>query len=119
MKRAISGGQLAFSLPSTGSYLRLANSARVHLMSFLSRCKFKEAPVDLLRHRWDGGVAGPDPVSQAKRARGEFAGVLPGATRKWRTYHGLKFEWVLGECVAAGLLELFETGTVGRGVRVR
>ena len=75
--------------------------------------------MDLLRHRWDGGVAGQDPISQAKRARGEFAGVLPGATRKWRTYHGLRFEWVLGECVAAGLLELFETGTIGRGVRVR
>lgn len=111
--------RLSFALPSTGSYLRLANSARAHFMSLVSKSKFKEAPLDLLEHRWDGGVAGEDPISHAKKARGEFNGVLPGRTRKWKDYYGLTFQWMLGECVAAGLVELFETGTVGRGIRAR
>jgi hypothetical protein len=43
--------------------------------------------------------------------------VLPGRTRKWKDFHGLKFEWVLAECLGAGLVEVFETGSVGLGVR--
>lgn len=115
------GGHAEFelSLPSMGPYLRLLSAARAHLMSLLSKSKFKEAPLHLLRERWDGGIAGDDSASKAKRARGEFAGVLPGKTRKWKQFHGLRFEWVLGECVGLGLVELFETGTVGQGVRAR
>lgn len=114
-----SGQSFEFTLPSTGPYLRLLSSARSHLMSLLAKSKFKEAPLDLLRERWDGGIATDDAASKAKKARGDFAGVLPGRTRKWKQFHGLSFEWVLGECVGAGLVELFETGTVGKGVRAR
>lgn len=110
---------LAFSLPSTGVYLRLVDSACGHLMSLLSRCRFKEIPLDLLRHRWDGGVAGEDSISLAKRSRGEFGGVLPGTTRKWKSFSGLTFDWTLGECVASGIVELFDTGSVGKGIRAR
>ena len=53
----------------------------------------------------------------AKRARREFAGVLPGQTRKWRQFYGLAFDWVLREAVASGRVEVFDTGSVGRGVR--
>ncbi|KAJ2984426.1 hypothetical protein NUW58_g6065 [Xylaria curta] len=56
-------------------------------------------------------------VQRPKRARGEFAGVLPGQTRKWRQFYGLTFDWVLQEAVGAGLVEIFETRSVGRGVR--
>lgn len=114
-----SGQSFELTLPSTGPYLRLLSSARSHLMSLLAKSKFKEAPLDLLHERWDGGIATDDPASKSKKARGEFAGVLPGRTRKWKQFHGLRFEWVLGECVGAGLVELFETGTVGKGVRAR
>jgi Serine-threonine protein kinase 19 len=111
------GGSFHLSLPTTGPYLRLLALARVHLLSLLSKSKYSEAPVSLLRERWDGGIAGDDQASLGKRARGEFIGVLPGRTRKWRQFYGLNFEWVMGECVGAGLIELFETGSVGKGAR--
>ena len=77
-------------------------------------------PLYLLRERWDGGIAadggtGADP---GKRARGEFVGMLPSRTKKWRTFWGLGFEWVLAEAMGAGLVECFETGSVGRGIRI-
>ncbi|KAI9717331.1 MAG: hypothetical protein M1812_004858 [Candelaria pacifica] len=112
------GEEYHLSLPSTGPYLRLLTSARTHLLTLLSKSKYQEAPIDLLRERWDGGIAGSDPASRRKKARGEFAGVLPGRTRKWKQFYGLRFEWVLEECLGAGLIEVFETGSVGRGVRV-
>ena len=111
--------QFEASLPSTGPYLRLVDSARRHFMSLLLRSKYKEAPVNLLRQRWNGGTFNNNSISLAKRSRGEFGGVLPGNTRKWKDLSGLAFDWILGECVSAGLVELFETGTVGRGLRAR
>lgn len=71
----------------------------------------------LLHERWDGGIMGDDPASRAKKARGESTAVLPGRTKKWKQFYGLRFEWVLEECVGAGLVECFETGSVGIGVR--
>ncbi|SLM33447.1 Serine-threonine protein kinase 19 [Lasallia pustulata] len=111
------GGEFLMSLPSTGPYLRLLTSARSHLVSLLSKTKYKEAPLYLLRERWDGGIAADDPASKAKKYRGEFVGILPGKTRKWKQFYGLNFDWVLAESVGAGLVEVFETGSVGRGVR--
>lgn len=111
------GGEFLVSLPSTGPYLRLLTSARSHLMSLLSKTKYKEAPLYLLRERWDGGIAADDPASKAKKYRGELVGILPGRTRKWKQFYGLNFDWVLAECLGAGLVEVFETGSVGRGVR--
>ncbi|KAI9887017.1 MAG: hypothetical protein M1823_001161 [Watsoniomyces obsoletus] len=111
--------QYDFSLPAMGSYLNLSNSARTHFMSLLAKSKFKEATMDILRQRWNGGIVNDSAISQAKKLRGEFAGVLPGRTRKWKDFWGLAFDWILGECVAAGLVEIFETGTVGRAVRAR
>jgi hypothetical protein len=77
----------------------------------------------VLRERWDGGAAesgnnsNSSEANAARRNRGEFAGVLPGRTRKWKQFYGITFEWILGECVGAGLVEVFDTGSVGRGVR--
>ena len=110
--------QFEASLPSTGPYLRLVDSARSHFMSLLLRSTYKEAPVDHLRQRWNGGTFN-NSISLAKRSRGESGGVLPGNTRKWRDLSGLTFDWILGECVSAGLVELFETGAIGRGLRAR
>ncbi|KAL8731756.1 MAG: hypothetical protein Q9166_003203 [cf. Caloplaca sp. 2 TL-2023] len=111
---------LQLALPNTGPYLRLLTEARVHLISLLHKSnKYRELPLYLLRERWDGGIAGDDPASQAKKSRGEFVGVLPVRTRKWKQFWGLRFEWVLAECLGAGMVELFETGSVGKGVRVR
>lgn len=108
---------LAFSVPNLGVYLRFLTAARSHLLSLLGRSKDRMAPLYLLRERWDGAVEADNQVSNAKRIRGEFAGILPGQTKRWTHFYGLRFDWILQECVGAGLLELFETRSVGYGVR--
>lgn len=110
-------GDFSLALPATGSYLKLVTNARGHLLSLVSKSKYREAPETLLRQRWDGGVAQENAASTARRNRGEFDGVLPGRTRKWKQFYGIGFEWILGECVGAGLVEVFDTGSIGRGVR--
>ncbi|KAI0396250.1 serine-threonine protein kinase 19-domain-containing protein [Xylariaceae sp. FL0594] len=109
-----------FAAPGCGSYLKLVSAALDYLVSLLGQTKYREAPETLLRERWDGGIAQLEHsrYAAAKRARGEFAGTLPGQTRKWRQFYGLSFDWVLREAVGAGLVEVFETRSVGLGVRV-
>ncbi|KAK3641021.1 hypothetical protein LTR56_008409 [Elasticomyces elasticus] len=113
-------GEMTFSLPNTGVYLKLLTSARVHLVTLLKQLspRFKEATVPQLKEKWEGNVLG-DAGSVAKRARGEWTGVLAGKTKKWKDFHGLRFESVLGECVGGGVVEVFETGIGVLGVRAR
>lgn len=113
-------GTFCFSLPHTGMHIKLLVDARNHLLSILKKSKFRSAPLDVLRERWDGGVAGISNAEreERKKARREFVGVLPGRTKKWKSFYGMRFEWVLEECVGAGLVELFETGSVGRAARL-
>lgn len=111
------GNELALSIPNIGPYLRLLYAARSHLLELLGKSKYREAPLYLLQERWDGSVESDSRVSVAKRARGEFAGLLPGKTKKWKDLYGLDFDWALQECLGAGLVELFETRSVGHGVR--
>ncbi|KAK0275727.1 hypothetical protein LTR35_010997 [Friedmanniomyces endolithicus] len=112
--------EMTFSLPNTGAYLKLLSAARLHLVHLLRQLspRHKEATRDLLKERWEGNTLG-DAASVAKRARGEWNGVLPGKTKKWREFHGLRFEWVLEECVGCGVVEVFETGMGVMGVRAR
>ncbi|KAI4717111.1 hypothetical protein E4T48_06725 [Aureobasidium sp. EXF-10727] len=111
---------LTFSLPHTGAYLRLLTEARQHLLSLLikSSPKYKESTREMLRERWDGGIPLDDAQSRAKRARGEWSGVLPGKTKKWKAFYGMRFEWILEEGLGSGGVECFKTGSVGLGVRV-
>lgn len=104
-----------FSLPSVGIYLRLLEAARAHLVTLLSKSKFKEAPKDLLRDRWDGGVTSG---VQTGAGGGLASTLLPAKTRKWKQFYGLRFEWILEECLGTGLVEIFDTGSVGHGVRL-
>ncbi|KAH6096376.1 hypothetical protein HBI65_098230 [Parastagonospora nodorum] len=106
-----------FSLPNTGTHIKLLVEARNHLLGILKKTKYKEMPLDILKEKWDGGVVVHGEREDRKKARGEFAGVLPGRTKKWKTFYGMRFEWILEECLGAGLVELFETGSVGRAVR--
>ena len=106
------------SLPNTGPYLKLLTAARSHMVSLIMKSRYREMPVYLLRERWDGGVSGDDPAAKAKKYRGEFNGVLPSRTRKWKQFYGLSFDWVLAECLGAGLIEVFETRSVGRAIRI-
>jgi hypothetical protein len=106
-----------FSLPNTGTHIKLLVDARNHLLGMLKKTRHKEMPLDILREKWDGGVIVQGEREERKKARGEFIGVLPGRTKKWKSFYGMRFEWVLEECVGAGLVELFETGSVGRAAR--
>ena len=82
------------------------------------KSKYREIPVYLLRERWEGGISCENPAAKAKKYRGEFSGILPSQTRKWRQFHGLSFNYMLAECLGAGLVEVFETGSVGQAVRI-
>ncbi|EME39424.1 hypothetical protein DOTSEDRAFT_75192 [Dothistroma septosporum NZE10] len=110
--------EMTFSLPNTGSYLKLLTEARLHLLFLLKQLspRYKEATKAFLKEKWNGNVPN-DAISQQKRMRGEWGGVLPGKTKRWREFYGMDFEWVLAECVGSGLVELFDTGSVGVGVR--
>ena len=112
------GQTMTFALPSTGAYLKLLTTARAHLLALLKQLspRYREATWDSLREKWDGNTP-TDAASKRKRERGEWTGVLPGKTRKWREFWGLKFEWVVEECVGAGLVEVFDTGVGVWGVR--
>ncbi|EXJ79134.1 hypothetical protein A1O3_08635 [Capronia epimyces CBS 606.96] len=111
------GSDLALSVPNIGPYLRLLTAGREHLLELLGKSKYREGPLYLLRERWDGAVDSDNRVSVAKRIRGEFSGVMPAKTKKWKDLYGLNFDWVVEECLGAGLIELFETRSVGLGIR--
>lgn len=116
--KSVSGvGDFSLAIPTTGPFLKLVTNARAHFLSLLSKSRYREAPESLLRQRWDGGIAADDAASEARRNRGEVTGVLPGRTRKWKQFYGATYEWILGECVGAGLVEVFDTGSIGRGIR--
>lgn len=86
-------------------------------MAILKKSSSGEAPLTLLRDRWDGAVESDVYYNVAKRARGESSGVLPGKTKKWKELYGMNFRWALEEALGSGLVELFDTGSVGPGVR--
>ncbi|KAF6813270.1 hypothetical protein CPLU01_14690 [Colletotrichum plurivorum] len=113
-----SGADFTIAVPGNGSFLKLTAAAVEHLTKLLLKSQFKEMPVSMLKEKWEGGVA-RDEARLARRARGEFAGVLPGRTKRWKEFYGLEFNWVLEESMGAGLVEVFETRSVGRGVRLR
>ncbi|TLD12340.1 uncharacterized protein PgNI_04952 [Pyricularia grisea] len=107
------------AVPGAGAFLKLVTAALEHLRTLLARLPHREAPEYLLKEKWDGGTAKGSGVQEAARlARGERVGTLPGRTRRWRDFMGLQFEWILAEAVGAGMVEVFETGSVGRGVRL-
>ena len=109
---------LQLSLPGTGSYLRLLTTARSHLIWLIKKSRSQPMELRLLREHWEGGIQVDSSAVLAKKRRGEVLGVSPGRTRKWKQFHGLSFNWILTECVGSGLIELFETGSVGRAVRL-
>ena len=86
-------------------------------MTLLKRSPQREAPLYLLRDRWDGAIETDKSFHVAKRVRGEYAGILPGRTKKWKELYGMSFRWVLEEAIGSGLVEVFDTGSVGPGVR--
>ncbi|OJD14056.1 hypothetical protein AJ78_05562 [Emergomyces pasteurianus Ep9510] len=116
-QREFSNSTMFLSIPNLGPYLRLLGAARAQIMAILKKSSSGEAPLTLLKDRWDGAVESDVYYSVAKRARGESSGVLPGKTKKWKELYGMNFRWAVEEALGAGLIELFDTGSVGPGVR--
>lgn len=112
--------EMTFALPGTGIYLKLLVAARQHLLQIIKSIspRHKEATMEILKEKWEGNTPN-DPLNRLKRERGEWGGVLPGKTRRWREFYGMRFDCVLAECVGSGLVELFDTGAVGMAVRAR
>jgi hypothetical protein len=118
--RAAKAVSYSVAVPGAGTFLKLASAALAHLTDLLAKhSRHREGTETWLRNRWDGGLAADEVRIAARKARGEYIGVLPGRTRKWRDFSGLAFDWVLAEALGAGVVEVFETGSVGRGVRLR
>ncbi|KAM7206799.1 Serine-threonine protein kinase 19 domain containing protein [Rhypophila sp. PSN 637] len=113
-----STGTFCVAVPGAGLFLKLVSGALERIEELLQRAQDREMPVDDLREKWDGGIPGDRAAALAKKARGEFVGILPGRTKKWKDFYGLSFDWILQEAVGAGLVEVFETGSVGLGVRL-
>lgn len=118
---SVSSGRIDYvlSAPGIGAYLKLIEEARTYFLDLLRKFSIhRQAPAYLLKERWNGNVDDDtNQASLARRLRGEFANVLPAKTRKWKSFKGLNFDWVMEECLGAGLIELFETNSVGLGVR--
>lgn len=84
------------SLPGHGRYLKLAEGAVDWVREALGKTAWGEGPEDWLRERFAGGG-------------------LYGT--RWDDFWGLEWQWLAGQAVGLGIVEMFETGSVGRGVR--
>jgi hypothetical protein len=91
--------QFRLAIPGHGRYLKLAEGAVDWVREALGRTRWGEAPESWLRERFEGGGGGG----------------LYGT--RWKEFWGVEWEWVVGEAVGLGVVEIFETGSVGRGVR--
>jgi hypothetical protein len=84
------------SVPGHGRYLKLVEGAVEWMREALGRTKWGEGTESWLRERFEGGgLYGP----------------------RWKEFWGVEWEWVVGEAVGVGVVEVFETGSVGRGIR--
>ncbi|RDA84807.1 hypothetical protein CP532_6526 [Ophiocordyceps camponoti-leonardi (nom. inval.)] len=87
---------LRLSLPGLGRYLKLGSEAVDWLREALGKTRWGEGPESWLKERFEaGGLTG----------------------MRWREFRGVDWEWTLGLAVGLGVVEVFETGAVGRGVR--
>ncbi|KJK78789.1 hypothetical protein H634G_05603 [Metarhizium anisopliae BRIP 53293] len=93
------GGGLAalrIAVPGHGRFLKLADAAVDWVREALGKTKWGEGPESWLKERFEGnGLYGT----------------------RWKEFWGVEWEWVLGQAVGLGVVEVFETGSVGKGVR--
>ncbi len=95
-RESAAAAEYRIAVPGHGRHLKLAEAALDWLRETLGRTKWGEGPEDWLRERFEGGgLYGP----------------------RWKELQGVEWTWVLGEAVGLGVVEVFQTGSVGRGVR--
>ncbi|KAG6057349.1 hypothetical protein E4U17_001426 [Claviceps sp. LM77 group G4] len=103
----VSSFQIA--VPGHGRYLKLADAAVRWVQDALSATTWGQGPEAWLRERFE--------ASQTPCIYGADNKNLYGP--RWKEFWGVEWEWVLGEAVGLGIVDLFDTGSVGRGVRMR
>lgn len=84
------------AVPGHGRYLKLAEAAVDWIREMLAKTKWGEAPEEWLRERFEGGG-------------------LYGT--RWKEFWGVEWTWAIGQAIGLGVVELFDTGSVGKGVR--
>ncbi|KAG6102536.1 hypothetical protein E4U31_003334 [Claviceps sp. LM219 group G6] len=104
---AVSSFRIA--VPGHGRYLKLADAAVRWVQDTLSATTWGQGPEAWLRERFE--------ASQSQTPHGADNKNLYGP--RWKDFWGVEWEWVLGEAVGLGIVDLFDTGSVGRGVRMR
>lgn len=94
----LASGALDFriAVPGHGRHLKLVEGSADWLREALGRTKWGEGPESWLKERFEGGG-------------------LYGT--RWKEFWGVEWQWVIGEAVGLGIVEAFETGSVGRGIR--
>ncbi|KAF3208528.1 hypothetical protein TWF106_011422 [Orbilia oligospora] len=100
--------------PSLGLLTNLYSATKSHLLDMLRHCPHRQATIEFVREKWDGGVS-KNKGSVRKKKDGEVK--FEGRTRKWREHKGVTIEWVLGGLLGNGVVEGFGKGW-GRGVKV-
>ena len=63
-----------------------------YLVDLLRKTQYRELSEVDLRENWDGGAVGDGEMVLAKKSKGEFTGVVPGRTKKWKEFQGLAFD---------------------------
>ncbi|KAG6293895.1 hypothetical protein E4U46_007022 [Claviceps purpurea] len=102
---AVSSFRIA--VPGHGRYLKLADAAVRWVQDALSATTWGQGPEAWLRERFEA----------SQTSHGADNKNLYGP--RWKDLWGVEWEWVLGEAVGLGIVDLFDTGSVGRGVRMR
>ncbi|RVD88254.1 uncharacterized protein DFL_002445 [Arthrobotrys flagrans] len=100
--------------PSLGLLTNLYSATKSHLLDILRHCPPRQATIEFVREKWDGGVS-KNKGSVRKKKGGEVK--FEGRTRKWREHKGVTVEWVLGGLLGGGVVEGFGKGWE-RGVKV-
>ncbi|KAK6534566.1 hypothetical protein TWF281_005879 [Arthrobotrys megalospora] len=100
--------------PSLGLLTHLYSSTKSHLLDILRHCPHRQATIEFIREKWDGGVSKNRNSVRSKRGQ-EVK--FEGRTRKWRDHKGVTVEWVLGGLLGGGVVEGFGKGW-GRGVKL-
>ncbi|CAK7222892.1 hypothetical protein SCUCBS95973_004990 [Sporothrix curviconia] len=113
---AVPTEDLMLAIPGHGTFVKLVSGALAYLVGIVARTAHRETLETSLRERWDAG--GSIAKRRGPGGGGAFKRVPLSRTKKWKEFYGMSFDWVLAEAVGAGLVELFDTGSVGRGVRL-
>ncbi|KAK6361899.1 hypothetical protein TWF730_005608 [Orbilia blumenaviensis] len=99
--------------PYLGLLTNLYSTTKSHLLDILRHCPHRQATIEFIREKWDGGVSKNKNSVRRKKEEVKYE----GRTRKWREHKGVTVEWVLGGLLGSGAIEGFGNGW-SKGVKL-